>query len=649
MNWTSFHRARRFGSPPLGTRAAVYASSIAAALLIVLLILLLGAITELVTSRGNLSVDLKAKNEIEQLAGSSNRIAGDQMQYVARGLLPAVWRLHDTWLGAAGDWLFASWPALGRNESCLPAIVVTGWCLSLLLAAALYALERSARISARDAVRRLRRALFQQSVQLGAGDLLLGQKHNVVNLFVERVEVFARGLLLWTRATPQAVLLLALLFVSAAFIDFGLALASVLLAAVSWMMLGGLRNKSNRRAAIWADAAAQRCDALVEELQQVRSLGNFAPTSAMPGGSFEERLRNCHIASVKQHTSPSLNESAVLFFVLCGAWLILFLGGLNVLADPPRLLFSATVMLAASVISMLYPLRLLQRLGRALPEAEQAATDIVGYLDRQPGVGQVPEAKPLVPPMKAISLANVRLADSRGVKLFDDVSFAIRCRSRTAIIASDKETPFALAGLLARLYDPAAGRILFDGQNIDTATLSSLRSQVGIIVPGQTLVTGSVTENIACGDGRFSAREIIDAARQSLAYDFVQRLPHGFDTVVGEHGLHLSSVEAMLIGIARIMAQNPAIAVIGELSDRFDAGTEDTLATAMNRVAEGRTLVVLARRLPTLRWVERILLFHEGQLVGDGSHAELLAESELYRHLNYVRFNEFRDRVSGQW
>ncbi len=649
MQWTSFTRARRFGSPSVAAKLAVYGSSLLATLLVVLLVAVLGAITDLVTSRGNLTVDAKAKDEVQQLAGSPDRAAADQLQYNARGLLPSIWRLHGTWLGPESDALFVHWPALATNESCLPAIVVTGWCLSLLLAAALFALERSARISARGAVRRLRRALYQQSVQLGAGDLLLGQKHNVVELFVARVEVFARGVLLWTRALPQAVVLLIALFLTAAYVDVGLTLAAILLSAVSWMMLGGLRNKSNRRAAIWGDAAAQRCDALVEELQQVRSLGNFAPTSAMPGGSFEERLRNCHDASVRQYTSHSLNEPAVLLFILCGAWLILFIGGLNVLHDPPRLVFSATVVLAASVVAMIYPLRLLQKLALALPEAELAAADMLSYLDRRPGVGQMPEAKPLVPPVKTITFANVRLADAHGTKLLDDVSLAIPCGTRTAIFASDMATPFALAGLLARLYDPAAGRILFDGQNIDLATLSSIRSQVGLIVPGRILVTGSVSENIACGDARFSAPEVIDAARRALAYDFVQRLPHGFDTVIGEHGLHLSAVEAILIGIARIIAQNPAIAVIGELSDRFDPNAEDTLSTAMSRVAEGRTLVVLARRLATLRWVERILLFHEGKLVGEGTHTELLAESELYRHLNYIRFNEFRDNVSGQW
>jgi ABC-type multidrug transport system fused ATPase/permease subunit len=649
MHWNSFNRARRFARPSFGTMLAVYGSSLLAAVVVVLLILALGAITNLAASRGNLFVSTEAKADIQQLAGSPDRASGDQLHYVGRGLLPVVWRLHGTWLGQITDQLYTEWRALERNDTCLLAIVLTGWGLSIVLAGALYALERSARLAARDAVRRLRRALHQQSVQLGPGDLLLGQKHNVVHLFVERVEVLARGLVLWSRAVPQAFLLFALLLGTAIYVDLALTAAAILLAVLSWWMLGGLRNRSNRRAAIWADAAAQRCDSLVEDLQQVRSLGNFAPASTMPGGSFEERLKNCHIASVRQHTSPSTNVPAVLLFVLFGAWLILLLGGLNVLAEPPRVLFSGTIVLGAAVVSMIYPLRLLQKLALALPDADQAAADIMAYLDRQSGVGQVPEAKPLVPPMKELALVNVRLADARGTKLLDDVSLKIPCGSRTAVIASDSETPFAFAGLLPRFYDPAAGRVLFDGQDIGRGTLTSLRSQVALVMPGRILVTGTITENISGGDPQVSAREVIEAARQALAYDFIQRLPHGFDTVVGEHGLHLSAVEAMLLGFARILAHNPAVAIVGESADRYDATTEDVLASAMNRVATGRTMIVLARRLPTLRSVERILLFHEGKLNGDGSHSELLESSELYRHLNYVRFNEFRDNVTGQW
>jgi ATP-binding cassette subfamily B protein len=652
MHWHSFHRARRFGSPPLSTRFLIYGSSVAAALLIVLLILAFGAITDLATSRGNLSIDARKKDDLRQLAelaGPPDTISADQAHYVGRGMLPVVWPLNPTMFGGIAARMFEYWPAMRRNETCLGAIVVIGWCLSLLLAIALYVLERAVRRSARETVRRIRQALYEQSVQLGAGDLLLGQKQNAVDLFVERVEILNRGLALWSRAIPQAILLIALLLLTALYVDPWLTVAAVLLAVLSWLMLEGLRNNSRRRAKYWGDVAAQQRDTLVEDLRQVPSLANFASPVVAANGSFAERLQNCHIASVREHASPSLNEPAVLLFALFGAWLILLLGALNVLTDPPRVLYAGTIVLGTSIVTMLYPLRLLHKIWLVLPATENAAADIMAYLDRRPGIGQFPDAKPLPPPTKQLALVNVRLADAAGAKLLDDVSLAIRCGSRTAILASDRETPFALAGLLPRFYDPTAGRVLFDGHDIGRATIASVRSQVGVLMPGQILVTGTVSENITCGEPRLSAREVLEAARQSLAYDFIQKLPHGFETVVGKHGLHLSAAEAMLVGIARLLARNPAVAVVGESAERSDPAIEDMLLTAFNRLAANRTLVVLARRLTTLRSAERILLFHEGKLHAEGSHAELLAESELYRHLNYVRFNEFRDQVSGQW
>ncbi len=652
MHWHCFQRARRFGSPPLGSRLSIYVASVAATLLVLLLILAFGAITDLATSRGNLSIDARNKDDVQhvaELAGPADVRGSDRVQYADRGLLPLVSRLNSTGFGDIAARMFRSWPALGKNETALGAIVVCGWCLSILLAIALYALERAVRRSARETVRRLRLALYEQSVQLGAGDLLLGQKHNAVELFVERVEILNRGLVLWSRAIPQAILLIVLLLLTALYVDPWLTVAAILLAVLSWLMLEGLRNRSRRLSKFWGDVAAQQRDTLVEDLRQVRSLGNFAPSVAAASGSFAERQQNAHVASLRQHASPSINEPAVLLFALFGAWLILLLGGLNVLTDPPRVLYAGTIVLGACLATMIYPLRLLQKLWLNLPAAEQAAADIVGYLDRRPSVGQLPDAKLLPPPTKQLALANVRLADASGTTLLDDVSLAIPCGSRTAILASDRETPFALAGLLARFYDPTAGRVLFDGQDVSRSTIASVRSLVSVLLPGQILITGTVSENIACGDTRLSARDVLDAARQSLAYDFIQKLPHGFETVVGEHGLHLSGAEAMLVGIARLLARNPAVAIVGESAERSDGAVEDMLLTALDRLAANRTLIVLARRLTTLRSADRIVLFHAGKLHAEGNHAELLANSELYRHLNYVRFNEFREQVSGAW
>ena len=565
------------------------------------------------------------------------------------GLLPLNARLHDTPLGALTQSLCDNWPALRKTKTCLATLVAWGWVLVLIYGGALYFWERSAVAAARSGLLRIRQELFQQSVRLGAGDLFLGQRQNSVELFVDKTEALAAGLTARWRAIPHAVLLLVVLLGTALLVDVWLALTAVLLTALSALVLGGLRLRSQRRAIYWEDMARQQRASLLEDLQHVRLLVNFAATAEPAGPSFVDRLRGWHAAALRQATADVATRPAVTTFLLAGVGLLLLLGGLNIVQQPPRLSIAGGVLLAASLGAASFPLWILYRYLQALPSAEQAANEIMAYLDRQPAVGQVPEARPLPTLKREIALAEVSLADARRQRVLDGLSLTIPAGSRTVVVASGGETPLALAGLLARFYDPTAGRILFDGHDIGRATLASLRAEVGLLLPDRVLVTGTVRENIACNEPRFSAVEVADAARQSLAYDVVQQLPQGFDTIVGEHGLRLSPPEQMLIGVARLMLRNPAVVILGELTEIFDPALEERLAAATNRLIAGRTVIVIARRIATLRAAERILFFHEGKLAADGTHAELLAESELYRHLNYVRFNEFRDKVKAEW
>jgi ATP-binding cassette, subfamily B, bacterial len=648
LSWNSFHRARRFGSSRRGAKLRLAGASIAAAVILLLLLLLLSILTDLLVTNGALEISAAESRDVPAAAGNP-AASGATLEYRNRGLLPLVWRLRGTSLGSIAEWWYDRWHALQSNSNCLLALIVVGWCLAFAYGLSRYGLERWAQTAARDGVLRLRQELFQQSTRLGAGDLLLGQRHNAIELFVERIETLATGLVAWYRAMPHAVLVLALLALVAMFVHVWLALAIILLAALSRVIFDALRNRSQQREVYWADLAVQQRATLVEDLRQVRLLANFAPAADRAGSSFETRLNQAHLASVRQHSSRAGNGPSITVFILAAAGLSLLVCGWNVLADPPRLSLSGTVLMSAALLVAIFPIWTLRQLSFALSKAEPAAAEIMAYLERQSAVGQVPEAKPLARPGRDLALSDVTLADARGHRLLDKVSLAIPCGSRTAILASDHETPLAVAGLLSRFYDPTAGRILFDGKDIGRATLASLRSLVTLLLPDRMFVTGSVAENLSCGDAHISPIEVADAARQAHAYEFIQRLPQGFETIIGPHGFHLAPAEQMLLGWARVVLRNPAVVILGEWKQEFDAAMGEPLAAAAERAIAGRTLIVIGRRLPTLRAVERILLFHQGKLHGDGSHIDLLADSELYRHLNYVRFNEFRNQVSGEW
>ncbi len=651
LRWNSFNRAQRFGNPSITARLPGVLLGFASAILLVLLVLTLAAVTDLLVTRGRLEIPTDQLASVPDVARPPNSVdvAEHKAIFHNRGILPLVWRLRTTSFGPLAEDGYVRWPDLQSNNRALLALIVAAWCLALVYSATLYGLEWWSRASSAAAVRRIRHELFQQSVRLGAGDLLMGQKQNVVELFVDRTEAFARGLVAWSRAVPYAIVLVVLLVGLALWVDVWLALSAILLAALSRLMLESFRRRSQEGQALWGDLVRQQRDWLVEELRQIRLLANFTPAATPAGSAFEERLRQSHAAFRRQRTRGAADEPTVTLFLLAGAGLILLLAGLNVLQTPPKLSVAETVLLVAALGATYIPLRVVRQLNHALQEANPAAAEIMAYIDRRPSVGQVPEARPLARPSRELALVGVTLADARSQKLLNNVSLEIPCGGRTALIASDQETPVAVAGLFARLYDPAAGRILFDGQDIGLATLASLRANVALLLPDRLLVTGTVTENIACGDPRFSISQVTEAARSALAYDFIQHLPQGLDTIVGPHGQTLTLPEQMLLGLARVMLHNPAVVVLGETSEPFDPAIEEQLAAATEKAVAGRTLLVLARRIATLRAVERILLFHAGQLHGDGSHIDLLADSELYRHLNYVRFNEFRNQVSGEW
>jgi ATP-binding cassette subfamily B protein len=234
------------------------------------------------------------------------------------------------------------------------------------------------------------------------------------------------------------------------------------------------------------------------------------------------------------------------------------------------------------------------------------------------------------------------LADRAGHKLLDDVSLRIAAGSRVAIMASDERTPLALLGLLPRCYDPAAGRVLFDGHDIRKVTLDSLRRETALVSPTGLLRNVSIADNISWGDPKFAPRHITRAAKWAQAYSFVQQLPHGFSTIIDEDSHRLTPSEALRIGLARALLREPSILVLEEPPGDLDPQTAELVDEAIAKVSKDRTLVSVTARLNTLRRADRVFLFHQGKLFAEGTHSELLQTCELYRHLQYIRFNEFR-------
>ncbi len=264
----------------------------------------------------------------------------------------------------------------------------------------------------------------------------------------------------------------------------------------------------------------------------------------------------------------------------------------------------------------------------ALPSAER----FFELLDRAPESGDPPDAVAIDGLRDGIRISKVRFSYGREPVL-RDVSLEIRAGEVVALVGRTGAGKTTLADLLLRLHDPDAGSIEFDGVDLRQISRDSLASQVAVVTQEAFLFAGTIRENICFGRPNASPAEVEAAARAAHVDEFVAALPEGYDTPVGEAGAKLSGGQRQRIAIARALLRDPALLIFDEATSALDAQSEQLVQNAVDRLMEGRTVVVIAHRLSTVRKADRIVVLEDGAISRIGSHEELLAEPGLYREL----------------
>jgi ABC-type multidrug transport system fused ATPase/permease subunit len=220
-----------------------------------------------------------------------------------------------------------------------------------------------------------------------------------------------------------------------------------------------------------------------------------------------------------------------------------------------------------------------------------------------------------------------------------DISLEIKPNQLVALVGASGAGKSTITSLLLRLHEPTGGRILFDGTDSKSIPLTDLRSQIALVPQDIFLFGGSIRENISYGDPRASEEEIIAAARQANAWEFIERFPEKLDTLVGERGTQLSGGQRQRVAIARALLKNPRILILDEATSSLDSESEKLVQGALENLMAGRTSIVIAHRLSTVMNADQIFVLDEGQIVESGTHEMLMKIPDgRYRNLSELQF-----------
>ncbi len=537
-----------------------------------------------------------------------------------------------------------TWSAADPNGAYLMTLFFAGLAVVVIRGILLVWLKDAAAIAALEVVTRLRRSLYHHTARQGAMTISADAVQQSSRLFTKQVEDIHEAVYYRLSYQIRSAILIGVLVLVALFAHPWLAVASVLFAGLIGVFAGQMSAAFRRQGAGANRVTAHRLALLLESLSLMRLVKSYL-MELFNQSRVERQLTDYASAHLRRSRGEALAKP--LLYTLSGLAGITFvyLTGRVVLNDGlsiPRL-----AVLMVSVVGLFQPFRKLFGGRRVMRHGHAAAAEVYEFLDRKGDVAMDMDAEFLPGIAKSVEFADVSVSQpGTGVMLLDQVSFKIKAGQRVGIVASNPEEQLALVSLIPRFLDPADGTVKIDGRNVKGVTQDSLRTQIGLVLQSSLVFNDTVANNIGCGDPSYPLPQIIEAAKLAHAHQFIQKLPYGYETPVGELGHSLRPGEQFRIALARAILRDPSLYVIEEPTEHFDEVTKDLLDDTLARVLPGTTVIFLPHRMSTLRDCDRIFMLHQGRVVADGNHRELINENELYRHLYYLEFNPFAEQAA---
>jgi len=343
---------------------------------------------------------------------------------------------------------------------------------------------------------------------------------------------------------------------------------------------------------------------------------------------FATTMRSVYLQSLNITITGVLTQLAPLIVALFGGYQVI----------TGRMTIGELVAVGMYLGPLYLPLQRFSELNVVFANSMAALDRIFEIMDEQPEIADRPSARDFQAVRGGIEFDQVSFSYDGEGRVLKDISFAAAPGQRVALVGQSGSGKSTIANLIPRFYDVDAGAIRIDGHDIRDLKIKHLRRQIGLVLQDPILFSGTIRENILYGNPKATEEEVHAACRAANAYGFINELPQGFESEVGERGAFLSGGQKQRLTIARAFLKNPRILILDEATSALDSESEMLIQEALARLLVGRTTLIIAHRLSTIINADRILVLHNGTIAEAGTHQELLARGQVYRNLYDKQF-----------
>ncbi|TWT92071.1 putative ABC transporter ATP-binding protein [Stieleria varia] len=524
----------------------------------------------------------------------------------------------------------------------LTMLVGVSLAIAVLFSFAVWQHRRTADRRSLRIVKSLHKQVLRQSLRKAEVEGAAAQRFHAAHLIGEHLPELQQGLSFWFRAVPRSLLMLIGCVALALMVNIWLAVLAVISAVFLWRLYqwahGGDEHELNQ----WEVPRAR--DRMAELVGQAPMLARLQ-AQGVADRAFESELEALH-RRLDAEDAWQGRTWPLLFLATSVATAILVLGlGINLLDTDQGLSVPSALVLGLALTGAAVAAGRLLELRRNRGAYAQATDAVYAYLQRSDQISPSEQRVGFAGVREGVEIHDVTLGDSHGRPILSHLTLDFTKRTMVSLVGTDAISTQALMELLMGFGHPSAGQVLIDGIKLLEIHPTALAKNVMWIEPSGPLWDATVDENLRGGDDQINNSDLVEALESVGIYERIQRLPEGLSTYVTAGDSALSEETTYGIGIARALLHKPPILLVKEPQPPAEHIANDACLAALRKLVDSGTLVViLPRRLQTLRESDRVVLLNGANVVGEGKHAQLLSDSDLYRHLNYLLFNPYRPK-----